>query len=99
MWGRLAKNRDECVAIDWLHKAYQKGIVRGEQDKSIKRTSVTGELGQIGRLWHRMYPPKRLFTKKSASAKSTRSKVAPLKNAVFRFPRTKETPLKIVPSR
>ncbi|MFP4124946.1 MAG: RAMP superfamily protein, partial [Coleofasciculus sp.] len=64
VWGRLAKNRDECVAIDWLHKPYQQGILRGEPDKSIKRTSVTGELGQIGRLWHRMYPPKLLWIKK-----------------------------------
>jgi len=66
----LANNRDECVAIDWLHKRYQQGISRGETDKSIKRTSVTGELGQIGRLWHRMYPPKRLFTKKEGKWKS-----------------------------
>ncbi|MEQ9001139.1 MAG: RAMP superfamily protein [Coleofasciculus sp. B1-GNL1-01] len=64
VWGRLAKNRDECVAIYWLHKRYQEGIRRGETDKSIKRTSVTGELGQIGRLWHRMYPPKLFWIKK-----------------------------------
>jgi CRISPR-associated protein Cmr6 len=70
VWGRWAKNRDECVAIDWLHQPYQQGILRGETDKSIRRTSVTGELGQIGRLWHRMYPPKRLFTKKEGKWKS-----------------------------
>ncbi|NJK74437.1 MAG: RAMP superfamily protein [Microcoleus sp. SU_5_6] len=58
VWGRIAQTRDECQAIYWLHKPYQRGIVRGERDKSIKATSVTGKLGEIGHLWHRMYPPK-----------------------------------------
>lgn len=58
VWGRIARTRDECAAISWLHEPYQKGISRGERNKSIKATSVTGKIGQIGRLWHRMYPPK-----------------------------------------
>jgi len=69
VWGRIAQIRDECVAIDWLHKPYQKKVFQGEQDKSIKRTSVTGELGQIGRLWHRMYPPKLQVVKKEGKRK------------------------------
>jgi len=58
VWGRIAQTRDECIAIDWLHEAYQKKLSRGEKDKKIKGTSITGKLGQISRLWHRMYPPK-----------------------------------------
>lgn len=69
VWGRIAQTRDECIAIDWLHKPYQKAIFQGEQDKSIKRTSMTGELGQIGRLWHRMYPPKLRVVKKEGKRK------------------------------
>jgi len=69
VWGRIAQTRDECVAIYWLHKSYQKGIARGEQNKSIKATSVTGKIGQIGRLWHRMYPPKLLVIKQEGKPK------------------------------
>lgn len=58
VWGRIAQTRDECTAIDWLHKPYQKAILRGEKDQTIKATSVTGKLGEIGCIWHRMYPPK-----------------------------------------
>jgi len=58
VWGRIAQTRDDCVAIDWLHQAYQRKVFQGEQDKKIKGTSITGKLGQISRLWHRMYPPK-----------------------------------------
>lgn len=58
VWGRIAQTRDECAAISWLHEPYQRGISRGERHQSIKATSLTGKIGQIGRLWHRMYPPK-----------------------------------------
>jgi CRISPR-associated protein Cmr6 len=69
VWGRIAQTRDECVAISWLHEPYQKGIARGEQNKSIKATSVTGKIGQVGRLWHRMYPPKLLVVKQEGKPK------------------------------
>jgi CRISPR-associated protein Cmr6 len=57
IWGRIAETRDDCIAIQWLHRAYgydYKGV--REIPLSIKRSSVTGELNRIGRLWHRMYP-------------------------------------------
>ena len=46
VWGRIGSN---SKAIYWFHKAYT-GI------QEIKQTPLTGELGQIGRIWHRMYP-------------------------------------------
>ncbi|MCS6958618.1 MAG: RAMP superfamily protein [Pseudanabaenaceae cyanobacterium SKYGB_i_bin29] len=49
VWGRLAENREDSLAIDWLHREYARG-------KSIKRTFLTGRMGTIGRLWHRMFP-------------------------------------------
>lgn len=58
VWGRIAQTRDECKAISWLHEPYQKGISKADKDRRIKGTSVTGNIGQIGCLWHRMYPPK-----------------------------------------
>ena len=69
VWGRIAQTRDECVAISWLHEPYQKAISRGERNKSIKATSVTGRIGQIGRLWHRMYPPKVQVVKQEGKPK------------------------------
>jgi CRISPR-associated protein Cmr6 len=64
IFGRVAKTRDDCAAIDWLHQPYQRRISTADQEKKIKATSVTGSLKQIGRLWHRMYPPQiRLVTK------------------------------------
>jgi CRISPR-associated protein Cmr6 len=57
VWGRVAENRDDCTAIQWLHREYGYDYQRGREiPLSIKRTSVTGELNRIGRLWHRMYP-------------------------------------------
>jgi CRISPR-associated protein Cmr6 len=51
VWGRIAEDKDDSLAIKWLHKAYQK-----LDNLSIYKTSVTGSIDQIGRLWHRMYP-------------------------------------------
>jgi CRISPR-associated protein Cmr6 len=55
--GRLAEGRDNSLAIQWLHRAYGYDYKGGrEVPLSIKGTSVTGKLNQIGQLWHRMYP-------------------------------------------
>jgi CRISPR-associated protein Cmr6 len=59
VWGRLTSREepDEAVAIRWLHGAYRDAIPRAQvQEGSIYRSSVTGQMGQIGRLWHRMFP-------------------------------------------
>ena len=54
IWGREADDRDDSEAIVWFH--------RDRPDKSltqppiIKKSSLTGEMGKIGRIWHRMYP-------------------------------------------
>jgi len=49
VWGRVASDDGDSEAIRWLHQPYRQG-------GSIKGSSVTGKIGQIGRLWHRMYP-------------------------------------------
>ncbi len=57
VWGRLAEDSEDSEAIRWLHGPYQRAdrsLRTSEQ--TIKQTSVTGSLGKIGRLWHRMYP-------------------------------------------
>ncbi|HHP7245628.1 MAG TPA: RAMP superfamily CRISPR-associated protein [Elainellaceae cyanobacterium] len=69
VFGRVAKTRDECVAIDWLHEPYQKKISSTDTEKRIKGTSVTGSLNQIGCLWHRMYPSAVRLIRKSPKEK------------------------------
>lgn len=57
VWGRLAQNQDDSLAVEWLHGPYRKAIRAARvTEGSIYKTSVTGQLGHIGRLWHRMYP-------------------------------------------
>lgn len=57
VWGRLAEDADDCEAIRWLHGAYRLALPQARIRKgSIYQTSVTGQVNQIGRLWHRMYP-------------------------------------------
>lgn len=61
VWGRLADSAEDCEAIRWLHGPYRKAIpTAGIPEGSIYRSSITGQMGQIGRLWHRMYPLIRL---------------------------------------
>lgn len=49
VWGRFAENKLDSHAIYWFHRSYQ-------GTRTIKRSSLTGQLGRIGRIWHRMYP-------------------------------------------
>ncbi|MBF1999306.1 MAG: hypothetical protein IGS38_01120 [Synechococcales cyanobacterium M58_A2018_015] len=49
VWGRIAEDEEDCLAIHWLHRPYKQGL-------SIKQSELTGKMSQIGRLWHRMYP-------------------------------------------
>ncbi|WP_017315178.1 hypothetical protein [Mastigocladopsis repens] len=60
VWGREADSKEDSEAIFWLHKPYQEEIRGVQPEGSIYRSSVTGQMGQIGRLWHRMYPFVRL---------------------------------------
>ncbi len=57
VWGRFAEDREGSAAVRWLHQPYSYRY-QGKQEvpMSIKGTSVTGKLNQVGRLWHRMYP-------------------------------------------
>jgi CRISPR-associated protein Cmr6 len=50
----LADDVEDSLAIDWLHQDYKPG-------QAIKRSELTGKIGQIGRIWHRMYPRFRFF--------------------------------------
>ncbi|MEH1896400.1 MAG: hypothetical protein V7K94_14085 [Nostoc sp.] len=49
VWGRIAQDEDDSLAVRWFHGNYQ-------GSKSIKGSSLTGKMSQIGRIWHRMYP-------------------------------------------
>ncbi|MDH6099864.1 hypothetical protein NWP21_13660 [Anabaenopsis sp. FSS-46] len=49
VWGRIAEEEDDSLAVKWFHGNYHK-------HSSIKGSSLTGRMGQIGRIWHRMYP-------------------------------------------
>ena len=61
VWGKLADDNDSSEAIHWLHRPYQERDNRARiPELSIKKSSVTGQMGQIGRLWHRMYPVVRI---------------------------------------
>lgn len=56
VWGRLADDEKDSLAIDWLHQDYK-------QAQTIKSSELTGKMGKIGRIWHRMYPRFRLLKK------------------------------------
>jgi len=56
VWGREAQDVEDSKAIFWLHEAYQQATSKTQPEQSIYRSSITGRMGQIGRLWHRMYP-------------------------------------------
>ncbi len=58
IWGRQTREgAEDCEAVRWLHGPYREALPKARiTEGSIYRTSVTGELGNIGRLWHRMYP-------------------------------------------
>jgi CRISPR-associated protein Cmr6 len=57
VWGTA--NREECEAVRWLHGAYAPRSGPGQPEGSIyasQSKALTGRVGQVGRLWHRMYP-------------------------------------------
>lgn len=57
VWGRIAKNKKDSLAVHWFHSAYI-------DTQSIKLSELTGWSSRndrtpktkIGRIWHRMYP-------------------------------------------
>ncbi|WP_242039573.1 hypothetical protein [Anabaena sphaerica] len=49
VWGRIALGEDDSLAVRWFHGNY-----KGNQ--SIKGSKLTGKMGSIGRIYHRMYP-------------------------------------------
>jgi CRISPR-associated protein Cmr6 len=56
VWGRIADGAEESVAVRWFHEPYQRRIQNIQPEGSIYKSSITGEIGQISLLWHRMYP-------------------------------------------
>lgn len=49
VWGRIAEDKNDSLAIQWFHENYCQG-------RSIKQSDLTGSMNRIGRIWHRMYP-------------------------------------------
>jgi CRISPR-associated protein Cmr6 len=66
VWGRIAKNSLDSHAVKWFHGSYQ-------NSQSIKNSDLTGKIGQIGRIWHRMYP--RYLTTPEGTLKPTKEYV------------------------
>ncbi|UBF24362.1 RAMP superfamily protein [Kovacikia minuta CCNUW1] len=61
VWGRVAEEAEDSEAIHWLHGPYQDAVPSARiSEGSIYDTHITGKVGQIGRIWHRMYPVVRL---------------------------------------
>jgi CRISPR-associated protein Cmr6 len=56
LWGRVAENRDDSVAVRWFHQPYRSEIQGFQAEASIYESPLTGRIGQISRIWHRMYP-------------------------------------------
>jgi len=57
VWGRLAEDSEDSQAVTWFHGPYRQAIREARiPEGSIYKTSVTGEVSQVGCLWHRMYP-------------------------------------------
>jgi len=65
VWGRIAENQLDSKAVRWFHGPYL-----GSQ--SIKKSVLTGQMGQIGCIWHRMYPR---YTTTNGRLQSTREYV------------------------
>lgn len=49
VWARFAEDIEDSEAVKWFHGPYQ-------GSKSIKQKTLTGGMGKISRVWHRMYP-------------------------------------------
>jgi CRISPR-associated protein Cmr6 len=49
VWGRIASGDKNSQAIYWFHQEYN-------DTDSIKKQTLTGSMGNTGRIWHRMYP-------------------------------------------
>lgn len=47
VWGRIADNASRAIA--WFHQSYH-------NQQTIYKSTLTGSMGKIGRIWHRMYP-------------------------------------------
>ena len=47
VWGRTTDKASRAVA--WFHKNYH-------DQQTIYKSALTGSMGKIGRIWHRMYP-------------------------------------------
>jgi CRISPR-associated protein Cmr6 len=56
VWGRIANDREDSMAIRWFHGLYQKEIKGIQPLGSIYNTDFRGKIGKVGRIWHRMYP-------------------------------------------
>lgn len=64
VWGRIAQDKGDSEAVRWFHQAYYGSQI-------IKGSALTGKMGQIGRMWHRMYPRYLPPTADKAPPKST----------------------------
>jgi CRISPR-associated protein Cmr6 len=55
VWARIAEHDEDSEAIGWFHGPY-----RQQPQGTIYHTNLTGQINQISKIWHRMYPKFRL---------------------------------------
>ncbi|MBD2482820.1 RAMP superfamily protein [Planktothrix sp. FACHB-1365] len=61
VWGRIAEDADNSIAVRWFHQPYQERIQNFQLEKTIYNTHITGRMGQISLICHRMYPAIKLL--------------------------------------
>lgn len=56
VWGRVADDLEDSQAIRWFHGPYRREQQGIHAEGSIYKSAFVGKIGQVGRIWHRMYP-------------------------------------------
>ncbi len=57
VWGRMAEDAEDSLAVHWFHGPYRPGDRHARiPEGSIYKTNFAGKIGTVSRLWHRMYP-------------------------------------------
>lgn len=85
VWGRIADDADDSCAIEWLHRPYRPGDLQAQiREGTIKGSHITGQIGQIGRIWHRMYPLVKVLQSRN-NQKEIKTKQTPQYLELFTF--------------
>ncbi len=86
VWGRIAEDFEDSVAVHWFHQPYQRRMQNSQSEQTIYKTHITGKIGQISLIWHRMYPEIKLFKNPEDSKKSIVKKTPKFLEFITLFP-------------